>query len=120
MKDKPIQISNMQEYREYMEHVEKYPKRHHKWDVEFEWNLSIKDVRDPEIREEFKGNIDLLDEFEKYYGLVVADSINPIYYGELTNLQVTNEDFYWVVRKDDGHTLYLSCCSGLKIYEGNH
>lgn len=99
----PLQIHNLKEYKELMmrmkDHPERYPNTYDPW---YEYNIGIKDVDDPEIRAIFGSNVAVLENLRKYhhrfvylkYGDHIATSKAYI----MTGVQITNEDFYYILR----------------------
>lgn len=97
----PAKIHNIQAYRAYFEKVK--PEDVFKG-IDFEWDLSIEDADNPDIREIFGVNVGMLDKFKKLYNKKVHQHIGYMNQSEeskkvyiLTGVQITNEDFYWIM-----------------------
>lgn len=112
------QIHSYEEYEAFWENVKQAPEHHHEWDIEFEWNLKIEDADDARVRELFHSNVIILDEFKKYYKQRVrtVTGLHPddtVYI--LDSIQITNEDFYYVLHPEgkDNVTKYMTCCAGI-------
>lgn len=106
------------EYDEYWEHVKANPDRHHLYEPEIEWDIvTINDAQDPEIREIFHGNVCILDKMINLYHQRVhniAFDDHHIYI--LKGVQITNEDFYWIMQyEDEPRTIkYMTCVGDIK------
>lgn len=122
---KLLQIHNIQEYENFWENFEKHPEKYgNYWEPLFEWNITtIEDAKNEDIRKIFRTNVEILDDFIKWKDKLVWDCSCDKYKEDcsekdpnvytLKGVQITNEDFYWILKRDN-KTKYLTCCAEIK------
>lgn len=121
MDKEPTKIHSYEAYEAFWKRVEEHPERYRNdYEPWFEWDLDVKDADDPRVRKIFGSNVCILDQLKELYNKpvrVVVGIVNgrmdveeQVYI--LKGIQVTNEDFYYILHRD--HIIkYMTCCAGI-------
>ena len=92
-----IEIHNIKEYNDAIEHIKLSYGRYFDKDATcISWKLEeLSEFKDPEIRNIFKSNVYICNEAMELLGKTIIFSGHEI--GILRGVEITEEDFYWIV-----------------------
>jgi hypothetical protein len=112
-KMKFIEVHNIKEYNENIEKCIGFERYHNKNAYCLFWKLrTIEEFNDPEIRKIFKSNVSICDEAIRLLGKIVIYSGHDI--GVLRGVEITEEDFYWIIEDPDTlKEISMSCVGRL-------
>lgn len=108
-----IEVHNIDEYNENIDKCIGYGRYYDKSAYCLSWKLRTKDeFLNPEIRAIFKSNVSICDEAIELLGKSVIYSGHEI--GILRGVEITEEDFYWIVEDlETTKELSMSCVGRL-------
>ena len=107
-----VKINNIDEYKKVSKRI-----TWTRWNKSTEYSWVITDpelMKNPEVREIFGSNSCICDEFIKYKDKICSFA-NGHTIAVLIGIEITEEDFYYIVKSSDGEIQYHSCVGNIEL-----
>lgn len=118
MRNSTPKIFSIEGYRNAMDILVSNPDKYDMDCPQFEWDINSDHADDPEIRKLFGSNVRILDDLKKLsYKRVYIEDGGEEY--TLIGVQITNEDFYYILRDDNSNIYTPTCCTKIIPVDDN-